>query len=118
MSDETYYKFKRLPQLESDDTGFDSPGGNLEGLGQFTALTMYKGQRERFILTTIDDILPRLAESCVFSLLDTTSGFWQIALERETAKQTTFITPMGRFFFKRLLFGVSSASEIFQREMS
>lgn len=103
-----------FPQLESDGTGFDSPGGNLEGLGQFTALTTYKGQRERFILTTIDDILPRLAESCVFSLLDTTSGFWQIALERETA----FITPMGRFFFRRLLFGVSSASEIFRREMS
>ncbi|XP_042345404.1 uncharacterized protein K02A2.6-like [Plectropomus leopardus] len=75
-------------------------------------------KRERFVLPTIDDILPRLAESRVFSLLDAASGFWQIPLERETAKLTTFITPTGRYFFKRLPFGISSAPEIFQREMS
>lgn len=71
-------------------------------------------KRERFVLPTVDDILP----SCVFSLLDSESGFWQILLERDTAKLTTFITLMGRYFFKRLPFGISSAPEIFQREMS
>uniref|UniRef100_A0A8C6L0J9 Gypsy retrotransposon integrase-like protein 1 n=1 Tax=Nothobranchius furzeri TaxID=105023 RepID=A0A8C6L0J9_NOTFU len=75
-------------------------------------------KRELFVLPTIDDILPRLAESRVFSLLDAASGFWQIPLERGTAKLTTFITPVGRFFFKRLPFGISSVPEIFQREMS
>lgn len=73
---------------------------------------------ERFVLPTIDDILPKLADSPVFSLLDVASGFWQIPLQRETAKLTTFITPVGTFFFKRLPFGFSSAPEIFQREMS
>lgn len=75
-------------------------------------------KRERYVLPTIDDILPRLADSRVFSLLDAASGFWQIPLDRETAKLTTFITPLGRYFFKRLPFGIASASEIFQREMS
>lgn len=39
-------------------------------------------RRERFILPTIDDILPRLAESRVFSLLDAACGLRQIPLER------------------------------------
>lgn len=39
MSDETYYKLIHPPQLASDDMDFDSPGGKLDGLGQFTALT-------------------------------------------------------------------------------
>lgn len=56
-------------------------------------------KREKFILPTIDDILPKLAHAKVFSLLDAASGFWQIPLEPESAKLTTFITPFGRYFF-------------------
>lgn len=53
MSDETYYKLKCLPQLESDDTGFDSPGVKLEGLRQDTTLTMYKGQKYKFVIHVV-----------------------------------------------------------------
>ena len=54
----------------------------------------------------------------MFSLLDAASGFWQIPLEKQTAKLTIFITPIGRYFFHRLPFGITSAPEIFQREIS
>ncbi len=53
-----------------------------------------------------------------FSLLDAASGFWQLPLDIDCAKLTTFITPFGRYFFRRLPFGITSAPEIFQREMS
>ena len=75
-------------------------------------------KREKFILPTIDDILPKLTGAKVVSLLDAASGFWQIPLDRESAKLTTFITPFGRYFFNRLPFGITSAPEIFQREMT
>ncbi|KAL0175066.1 hypothetical protein M9458_031034, partial [Cirrhinus mrigala] len=74
-------------------------------------------QREKLILPALDDILHRLAGSTVFSSLDAASGFWQIPLDEESARLTTFITPLGRFCFKRLPFGVTSAPEIFQRKM-
>ena len=74
-------------------------------------------KRERYILPTLDDITNKLQGSKIFSKLDATSGYWQIPLDQETAKLTTFITPFGRFFYKRLPFGISSASEIFQRVM-
>ncbi|XP_026016758.1 uncharacterized protein K02A2.6-like [Astatotilapia calliptera] len=75
-------------------------------------------KRERYILPTLDDITPKLAGAKVFSTLDASSGFWQIPLDPSCQKLTTFITPMGRFCFRRLPFGITSAPEIFQRLMS
>ena len=75
-------------------------------------------KREKFILPTLESVTSSLAGSCVFSLLDAASGFWQVPLAPESSELTTFITPMGRFCFKRLTFGISSAPEIFQRKMS
>ena len=74
-------------------------------------------KREHLVLPTLDDIAPNLAGSVLFSSLDAESGFWQIPLEPESQKLTTFISPFGRFCFQRLPFGITSASEIFQRKM-
>ena len=74
-------------------------------------------KREKFVLPTVDSILHKLAGSSVYAMLDSASGFWQIALEEESSKLTTFITPNGRYCFKRLPFGITSAPEIFQRKM-
>lgn len=54
----------------------------------------------------------------VFKKLDTNSGFWQIPLAEESRGLTTFITPYGRFHFNRLSFGITSAPEVFQKQMS
>ena len=72
-------------------------------------------EREKFVIPTFDDIIHQLRGSTVFSKLDAQSGFWQIPLDPETAKLTTFITPVGRFYMKRVPFGISSAPEIFMR---
>ena len=73
--------------------------------------------REKYVLPTLDEILPKLSGSKVFSTLDCSSGFWAIPLSEDCARLTTFITPFGRYCFKRLPFGISSAPEIFQRIM-
>ena len=75
-------------------------------------------KRERYMLPTVDDIVPKLAGATMFSKLDAASGYWQLPLDEESALLTTFITPKGRYCFRRLPFGISSASEIFQREMT
>ena len=74
--------------------------------------------RERYVLPSLDDLLPKLAGAQVFTSLDCSSGFWAIPLDPEAAKLTTFITPFGRYHFQRLPFGISSAPEIFQRVMA
>ncbi|XP_012938934.1 uncharacterized protein K02A2.6-like [Aplysia californica] len=69
------------------------------------------------MLPTIDDILYKLSGSNKFSKLVATSSFWQLALDDDSAKLTTFITPFGRHFYRRLCFGITSTPEIFQRAM-
>ena len=75
-------------------------------------------KRERYMLPTIEDVTFKLQGCKVFSTLDATSGYHQLALDENSAKLTTFMTPFGRFMFKRLPFGITSASEIFQRKMN
>ena len=74
-------------------------------------------KREHLTLPTLEDIAPKLAGSTVFSSLDAESGFWQIPLEKHSQELTTFITPFGRYCFQRVPFGITSASDIFQRKM-
>uniref|UniRef100_A0AAR2LI10 ribonuclease H n=1 Tax=Pygocentrus nattereri TaxID=42514 RepID=A0AAR2LI10_PYGNA len=74
-------------------------------------------KRERYILPTSDEITSKLSGATVFSSLDAASGFWQIPLHPNSCLLTTFITPFGRYCFKKLPFGITSAPEIFQRKM-
>ena len=50
--------------------------------------------------------------------LDTSSGYWQIKVDDATSNLLAFLTPKGRYKFKRLPFGIHSASEIFQVEIA
>ena len=74
-------------------------------------------QRETCIIPAIPQVLAKLAGSVCFSKLDASGGYWQLALEEECAKLSTFISPLGRLCMTRAPFGISSASEIFQRKM-
>lgn len=74
-------------------------------------------RREVYQMPTVEETLGSLTEGSVFSKLDANSGFHQIVLNPESAKLTTFITPFGRYMFKRLPFGISSAPEHFQKRM-
>ena len=74
-------------------------------------------QRERYIIPAIPQVLAKFAGSVCVSKLDASGGYWQLASEEECAKLTTFITPLGRLCMTRVPFGISCASEIFQRKM-
>ena len=65
-------------------------------------------------IPTVDKTLSHLSGATVFSKLDANSGFWQIPLAEESKPLTTFISPMGRYYFNKWPFGISSAPELFQ----
>ncbi|UYV65930.1 K02A2.6-like [Cordylochernes scorpioides] len=75
-------------------------------------------ERELHPLPVLEHELAQLNGAKIFSRLDANSGFWQNKLSEQSQTLTTFITPFGRYKFKRLPFGISSAPEHFQKRMS
>ncbi|UYV79867.1 K02A2.6-like [Cordylochernes scorpioides] len=73
--------------------------------------------REIHPIPVVEHTLAQLKGAKLFTKLDANSGFWQIPLSSESSALTTFITPFGRFRFKRLPFGISSAPKYFQKRM-
>lgn len=71
--------------------------------------------RENYPLPTFDSFMTKLRNAKYFSRLDLTNAYHQIELHEDSRFITTFITHRGMFRYKRLLFGVNSAPEIFQR---
>jgi len=49
---------------------------------------------------------------------DAKEGFYQISLAEKSTDLTTFWTPLGKYKYLRLPFGVASASEEFQRRLT
>ena len=70
--------------------------------------------RERHPIPRVDEVLQNMNQSTVFSKLDLKWGFQQIKLAEESRGITTFTTHAGLFCYKRLVFGISSAPELYQ----
>ena len=74
-------------------------------------------KRSHYPIKTVDEVASRLQGANTFSILDAKSGFWKLKLDEESSLVCTFNTPIGRYRFTRLPFGVRCAPEIFQRTM-
>ena len=73
--------------------------------------------RNHYPIPTLEDVLPKLTEAKCFSLLDAKDGFLQVKLAEKSRRLTTFWTPLGRYCWNRLPFGLSSAPEEYQRRL-
>ena len=70
--------------------------------------------RERHPIPTVDEVLQNLNQSSVYSKLDLKWGYHQIELEEESRNITVFTTHKGLYRYKRLMFGISAAPELYQ----
>ncbi|KAL1258946.1 hypothetical protein QQF64_009523, partial [Cirrhinus molitorella] len=74
--------------------------------------------RERYPIPTVDEILQGINGSIIFSKLDLKWGYHQLELSPESREISTFAVHNGVYHYKRLIFGVSSASEQYQHEIA
>ena len=69
---------------------------------------------EHYPLSTIEELTTRrIGNAKVFPAM----GFWQVPLDEKSSKLTCFNTPIGRYRWLRIPFGLNSASEVCQRRM-
>ncbi|XP_064212700.1 uncharacterized protein K02A2.6-like [Tribolium castaneum] len=74
--------------------------------------------RELYQLPSVDETISKLKDAKWFTKLDFSSGFWQLKLSPQSRKYTCFLTPFGRYVYKRIPFGITSAPEVFQKTIS
>lgn len=75
-------------------------------------------KREYFRLPPIHEMKAKLHGAKVFSKLDLSNAYYHLELDKDSRELTTFLSEDGMYRFKRLMFGVNCAPEIFQREMT
>ena len=68
-------------------------------------------------IPTLEEINPKFVGAKIFSKLDAKAGYWSVPIAEESQLLTTFRTPIGRFCFKRLPFGLNISQDIFQQRM-
>lgn len=76
-----------------------------------------KIQRNAGPLPNIDDIRALVPRPCIISTIDLSKGYWQLALDDDSAQLTAFNTPRGLYEYTVLPFGLSVAPAIFQSVM-
>ena len=74
-------------------------------------------KRQTYPIPTLESIIDDLAGARYFSKIDLRSAYCQILLDEPSRELTTFITEKGMYRYKRMVFGLTSASEDFQRLM-
>ena len=74
-------------------------------------------KRHHYQMPCIDEIVAKLGEAKVFSVVDAKDGFWQVPLKEESSALTCFNTPFGRYRWTVMPFGIKSAPEVFQQRM-
>lgn len=71
--------------------------------------------RENHPLPSMEHLLPRIKKAQYFSKLDIKNAFHQIELHPDSRHITTFISSKGLYRYKRLMFGITCAPELFQK---
>lgn len=69
-------------------------------------------KRPKYQMPTLEEIPPNCSNARIFSTFDDKNGFYQIGLDDESSKLTTFWTPLGRYCFLIMPFGIHLAPSL------
>nr|GEZ17319.1 reverse transcriptase domain-containing protein [Tanacetum cinerariifolium] len=74
-------------------------------------------RKDHFPLPFMNQKLERLAGNDYYYFLDGFSGYFQISIDPQDQKKTTFTRPYGTFAYRRMAFGLCNSPGMFQRCM-
>ena len=77
-----------------------------------------KGCLSLIPLPKIDEMYTKLKGAKFFSTIDLRSGYYHIALGKDSRAKTAFVTPFGKYEFLQVPFGLAQAPAFFQHLMN
>ena len=86
-------------------------GKNVRMVTDFTKLNSYV-QRPVHPFTCVSEILQSIpSDAKVFAKMDAVNGYFQIELDEESSRKTTFLLPSGRYRYLRIPQGLNASSD-------
>ena len=91
----------------------------LLGLNKLLPLVSKADSKAKEVLTLVplpknDEMYATLAGLSIYSTLDLRSGYYHVALSEDSQKKSAFVTPMEKFEFRKVPFGLAQAPTYFQ----
>ena len=80
--------------------------------------TNTQGNLSLIPLLKIDEMYANLRGGKIFTTLDLQSGYYHIALDKDSKAKTAFVTPFGKYKFNAVPFGLAQAPAYFQQLIS
>ena len=77
-----------------------------------------QGNLSLILLPKIDEMYTNLCGAKIFPTLDLRSGYYHIALDKESKAKTAFVTPFGKYEFNAVPFSLAQAPAYFQQLIS
>ncbi|XP_062558257.1 uncharacterized protein K02A2.6-like [Armigeres subalbatus] len=74
-------------------------------------------KRENYPMPNIDAAITSITKVTKLSKIDLEAAYYHFELDEDSRDITTFVARSGVYRFRRLMFGIKSAPELFQREM-
>ena len=74
-------------------------------------------KREHYPIPTVEEIVTKIPDDKVLTVLDAKSGYLQMKLDYESSLLTTINIPIGRYRLLKLPFGIKSSLKMYQRAM-
>lgn len=72
---------------------------------------------DKYQMPRVDELVERLGKAEFITTVDLTKGYYQVPLAPEDRQKSAFVTPMGKFEYTRMPFGLKGAPTTFQRLM-
>ena len=72
---------------------------------------------EHYPIPTVEEIVAKIPDATVFTVLYAKIRYLQMKLDYESSLLTTVNTPIGRYRWLKLPFGIKPAPEMYQRAM-
>ena len=66
----------------------------------------------------VKDIFAKLGKAKFFTTLDLRSGYYHIALDDDAIRKTAFVTPLGKYKYLKVPFGLAQAPAYLQNLMN